>query len=442
MKPHKIPLYVLVIAALTLSAHARQWTLQQCIDTALVHNKNLQISRNNVLLGNQKYQAAIANLIPKVTAHADYRYYTDQPYQLMPMSVFGGPPGKFKEAQFGVPHNINANMQIAIPLYNPQTYGAIQTAAVASEITVLQNRKTAEQVIVEITNLYYNLQILLHQLVFIDSNLVNTTKLLKNMQLLKEQLMAKETDVSKVLLQIEQLTTQRDIVTNKHEQVLNLLKLTLGISSDQSIQIEETIGFQNSNEYVNLPSVDIRIAETQKRLLTSELSTLKYSRLPSLSLYGSYGTTGFGYDKEPNEFLDFYPVGFVGLQLSYPFFNGTVTHRKINEKKLEINNSELQISVLSEQRAMLIENAKQHRIVALQSIETIKAQTKLAQTIYDQTVLQQNQGVANLTDVLLSDNSLRETQQAYISAVIDYLTADLELKKLSGNIPQERMEKQ
>jgi outer membrane protein TolC len=58
----------------------------------------------------------------------------------------------------------------------------------------------------------------------------------------------------------------------------------------------------------------------------------------------------------------------------------------------------------------------------------------LAQTIYEQTILQQKQGTASLTDVLLADNALREAQQTYLSAVIDYLKADLELKKLTGNI--------
>jgi len=35
---------------------------------------------------------------------------------------------------------------------------------------------------------------------------------------------------------------------------------------------------------------------------------------------------------------------------------------------------------------------------------------------------------------LLADNALREAQQTYINAVIEYLKADLELKKLTGNI--------
>ncbi len=416
------------------STQAQVWTLQQCIDTAQVYNKALTISRNNVAIGQQRKMEAKANLIPKISANADYKYFTDLPTQLMPASVFGGPAGTFKETQFGVPHNINANLQLTMPLYNPQVFGAIQTAKIATELNDLQLQKTEEQIYFDISNLYYNGQLLLRQLSFIDSNIVNTSKLLKNMQLLKEQLMAKGTDVSKVQLQKEQLETQKESVSSKYEQVMNALKFAMGIFLDQIMQIEQEIPYKKSNEYSSTPAIDIRLANTQSKLLLSELNTLKKSKLPSVSLFGTYGKTGFGYDKKPNDFLKFYPIGFAGVQISYPLFNGTVTQRKITQKKLEIKNSELQVQLVTEQNAMQTNNAKRQLAVAQKSIETNTSQIKLAQTIYEQTVLQQKQGMASLTDVLLADTGLREAQQNYLSAVVDYLKADLELKKLTNQI--------
>lgn len=434
---HKqIPILFLLVVG-TQTVQAQTWSLQQCIDTAQVHNKNLQMSRNTIAIGEQREKEAKANLIPKVTANADYKYFTNLPYQLMPLSTFNptAPEGKFKEAQFGVPHNINANLQLSMPLYNPQVYGAIQTTKIAAELTELQYQKTEEQIFFEISNLYYNAQILHHQLAFIDSNLLNAERLLKNMQLLNEQLLAKGTDVSKVKLQVSQLSTQKENISSKYEQVLNALKFKMGVSIEQNVQIEPNIQYQNTNEYTPSSTLDIRILKTQNRILSSELSTLKKSKfLPSLNLFANYGTTGFGYDKQPNEFLNFYPISFAGIQLSYPLFNGTVTQRKINQKKLELQNNELQFALITEQNNMQIENAKLQRTIAKKSVETTTEQIKLAKTIYDQTVLQQKQGIANLTDVLLADNALREAQQTYLNAIIDYLKADLELKKITGNI--------
>ncbi|MBN9299101.1 MAG: TolC family protein [Filimonas sp.] len=413
------------------------WTLKQCTDTAQVYNKTLQINRNHISISEQREKEAKANLIPKVTANADYKYFMELPTQLMPMNALNpqAPEGQFRDLQFGVPHNINANVQLAMPLYNPHVYGVIENTKIANKLTLLQFQKSEEQVLYDITMLYYNAQILKHQLDFLESNMLNTQKLLKNMELLKKQLLAKGTDVSKVKLQTEQLNTQRENVHNKYISILNALKLNIGIPLERNItvvsEIEQRALTKNNVENI----LDLKIIQTQNKLLNSELSTLNKSRfLPSLNLIASYGTTGFGYDKTPNDFLKFYPIGFAGLQLTYPLFNGTVTQRKINQKKLEISNNELQAQLIGDKNKMETENALRQRTIAQQTVINTENQITLAQSIYEQTILQQKQGTATLTDVLLADNTLREAQQNYLSAVIDYLKADLELKKLAGTI--------
>jgi len=432
------PIFILLIIFGWNTVQAQEvWTLKQCIDTAQVYNKTLQISKNNISISEQKKKEAQANLIPKVTANADYKYFMELPTQLMPMNALNpqAPEGQFRNLQFGVPHNINANVQLAMPLYNPQVYGAIANTKIANELTQLQFQKSEEQVLYDITTLYYNAQILKHQIDFLESNLINTQKLLKNMELLKEQLLAKGTDVSKVKLQAEQLATQREIVHDKFISIVNALKLNIGIPLEQNItintQIEQQILVENNTANI----LDLKIIQTQNKLLNSEMSTLNKSRfLPSLNLVASYGTTGFGYDKKPNDFLKFYPVSFAGIQFSYPLFNGTVTQRKINQKKLEINNNELQTQLISDKNKMEIENAVRQRNTAKSTITNTENQIALAKDIYEKTVLQQKQGTATLTDVLLADNALREAQQNYLSAVVDYLKADLEIKKLTGSI--------
>ncbi len=413
------------------------WTLKKCIDTTQVHNKNLQINRNNISISEQKKMEAKANLIPKITVNADYKYFMELPTQLMPMNALNpqAPEGQFRDLQFGVPHNINANVQLAMPLYNPQIYGAIENTKIANELTQLQYQKTEEQVLFDITTLYYNAQIVKHQLDFMDSNLINSNRLLQNMELLKSQLLAKGSDVNKVKLQTEQLVTQRENVYSKYLQVLNALKMNMGISLELNITVVTEIFQPTLTNNSSRNSLDLQLINIQNKLLTNELKILNRSRyLPSLNLIASYGTTGFGYDKTPNDFLKFYPIGFAGLQLSYPLFNGTVTLRKINQKKLEINNNELQTQLISDKNEMEIENVIRKRTIAQNTIINTENQIGLAKSIYEQTILQQKQGTASLADVLLADNALREAQQNYLNAIIDFLKADLEFKKLTGTI--------
>jgi OMF family outer membrane factor len=434
---HKLIIFLFPLVLGIEIATAQVWTLNQCIDTALVHNNSLESGRNSILISIEREKEARANLLPKVTANADYKYFTNLPYQLLPLSALNptAPEGEFRAAQFGVPHNVNANLQIAVPLYNAEINGAIRNTKLASQLSELKYQKSEEEVYFEITNLYYNAKILIHQLKYVEGNLKNTKKLLANLQSLKEEKLAIGTDVDKVKLQLSQLTNQRENIQYKYEQVLNALKFTMGVSLALELEIESEIKFQKNLQEESRIILDFEIAKTQEQLLQSELNTLNQSRfIPNVNLIGSYGTTGFGYDQSPNEFLEFYPMGFVGLQISYSIVNKGVTKRKLNQKHFELQNNALQQEQIKDANTMKIENAQMQKEMAQKSVVTTEEQIVLAQRIYNESLLQKDQGLVNLTEVLLAENELRKAQQANLTAIVDYFKANLELKKVRGNI--------
>jgi OMF family outer membrane factor len=83
---------------------------------------------------------------------------------------------------------------------------------------------------------------------------------------------------------------------------------------------------------------------------------------------------------------------------------------------------------------MQSQNAVIQKSVTLGLVESNNKQIEQAQKIYNQSVIQLKEGVANLTELLLADNALREAQNNYLTSIIDYMKADLELKKIKGNI--------
>lgn len=437
---HKLLLITLLFSTGVSVSAQEEWPLDKCIDSALVYNKGIQIDRNKMAISDEKNAEVTSNLYPKIMANMEYKYFFDLPRQLMPLSVFNPqvPEGQFKAAQFGVPHNINANVFLSMPLYNPQVYGAVGNTEIAQQVTKLKYQKTKEDVVYDITIIYYNAQIVLNQLEFVSSDLSNAETLLAVTKLLHEQLLVKGTDVSKAELQKQILQTQKDKLESKYEEITNALKFAIGISDNRKIEVEVNIAQEIKSKIVKQENLDLKLVKAQKELLSNELSTLQKSRyLPNLNLVASYGTTGFGYDKSPNEFLDFYPVSFAGLQLSVPLFDGTTTQRKIEQKKLEIENNKLQTKLVSDKNEMEIGNFERQKTIAAKSIMDTENQIDLANTIYENTQLMQKKGTASITEVLLADNSLRESQQNYINAIIDYLKADLKLRKLSGKIHSE-----
>jgi OMF family outer membrane factor len=351
----------------------------------------------------------------------------------MPAAAFGGPAGTYKEVQFGVPQSLNANLQLAVPIYNSMALSAVKSTRLAVELSEIQQTKTDEDVVLEVTNAYYNAQILLTRIAFLDSNIINTDKLLKTTILLYQQQIVKGTDADRLKLQIEQISTQRSTVESQYKQVLNALKFLMGKPISDSIEVVTTGKSIAPPIFQSRITTDILLIDKKIEFNHSELSGLKNMRLPSLSAYGVYGTTGFGTTGD-NSFFNFHPISYVGAQLSVPLFNGRVTQHKIVGKKLEIEKSTIQKELISEKSKLDLINAEMQYSLANRNISLITSQTELAKKIYDNTVLQNQQGLASITDLLMADNGLRETQQNYIEALINLRRAELEYKRVTGNL--------
>lgn len=433
---HKQLIFPVLIFLLSfpVNAQEKEWSLEECIDTAFVRNKNLLIAQNQLEIAELRNQEAKANLIPKLMVQGDYKYFSDLPYQLLPNVAFGGIEGTYKEIQFGVPHNIGASLSFKMPIYDPQIMGSIQVSETYQELSLLQQSKTKEQVYLEISGLYYNAQILKNRLDFLRKNLINSQRLHKNTELLYDQKLAMRTDLDKVTLQIQQLEMQVFQAESQYNTILKGLKFAMGLPLDTELEIPTAIAQVEETNWETKSTLDYQIQESRYKIVNHELRTLKNSRIPSLSLLGNYGATGFGYTGDPEAFLDFYRVSFVGAQVSFPLFNGTVTQKKIRQKEIELATSQVQKDLVADQTLLQTQTALMQQSVSARQLETSKSQIELAESVYNRTLLQQQEKMASLTEVLLADNALRDSQQQYLNAMVDYLKATLELKKSSGNI--------
>ncbi len=422
-----------IILITNVTVRAQTLTLEQCIGTALQYNRNIKLSEQDIYLATEKNKETRGNLIPKIVGLTDYRYYTDLPYQIMPAAAFGGEAGTYKEVQFGVPQSLNANLQVTVPIYNPTALGAVKNTRIAAELSELQKIKTEEDVVMEVSNAYYNAQILLNQMSFLNSNMMNTRELVQTTILLHQQQLAKGTDVDRLQLQLEQITNQRNTVSSQQHQVLNSLNFLMGKPISDSIQVlinEKATVVMN---YKSQLTTVLLLIDKKNEVNTSELRALRNSILPTLGLYGVYGTTGFG-TTGSNSFFNFHPIGYVGAQLSVPIFNGLITKHRIAQKRIDIQKTNIQKELVAEKSKLDMINAEMQYTLASQNMVTVGSQINLAKKIYDNTVLQNKLGMASITDLILADNSLRDAQQNYIIALVSLRKSELEYKRVTGNL--------
>ena len=84
LKTNSIIVILIILSLFNNQVMGQVWSLNKCIDTAQLNNKQLAISRTSIIISEQKQEEVKASLIPKVAMNGDYKYYTNLPYQLMP----------------------------------------------------------------------------------------------------------------------------------------------------------------------------------------------------------------------------------------------------------------------------------------------------------------------------------------------------------------------
>lgn len=427
-------LALLIFLSFTELHAQNNWSLQQCIDSALVNNGIIRSAEATLQSAQARTAESRSQLLPKINVQGDYRYYNELPVQLMPLSVFNGPPEQFKTAQFGVPNNISAGVSLNVPLYNATVLQGINIAEAGVENVKAQNNKTRETLIYDITLLYYDAQLLSQRLAVLDSNITNLEKLSVKTSIAVTQKTARQTDLSRIELQILQLKTQRKELNYSLIQIISLLRLQMGIQ-DGTLFIISPLNFTAGKEnYDPRPSSEAKITEAQYNFLKQEMIGVRRMYLPAVSLYGYYGTNGYGFNGTTNDFLNFYPVSFAGIQITYPLFTGFNTRRKYNTRKFETESVRYRLDYINASDRIRTENAALKRESAYNWYVASQQQLNLAISIYNQTLLQHSEGTASMSDLLLADNSLRDARMNLADAQIRILKADLELKKISGNI--------
>jgi outer membrane protein len=83
---------------------------------------------------------------------------------------------------------------------------------------------------------------------------------------------------------------------------------------------------------------------------------------------------------------------------------------------------------------MAYENAKIQLRNSLATINAQKQNAELADEIYRSTQNNYNNGLANLTDLLDTENALTQAQNSYNQALLNYKIAEIQLIKSNGNI--------
>ncbi|WP_421945072.1 TolC family protein [Pedobacter sp.] len=435
-----VKLMLLLIIGITLPnllAAQQRITLKEALTYALQNNIKVRKSKLDIEGGRYKVEEVRAQALPQITGNAGLTY---NPIIGQLVANFGGQTQAIK---LGQNWNSTAGVQLSQQLFNQQVFTGLQAARSSEEYYNLTSQLTEEQIIELVANNYYQVLVNRQQLNVIDTNIKNVKTVEKVISNQFKNGLARKIDVDRITVNLTNLNTQRDQVVNAITQLENQLKFSMGMPVSNPIELPAAELTQVTQLPVFTDSVDlanrteIKLLNNQDKLLSLQRKAYLAEYYPSLSLTGNYtySSQSDGFDfLSSNAAAIGYGASAIGLTLRVPIFNGFLTRSKVRQANVDILKAKEDRKENVNGLNLAYENAKIQLRNNLNTINLQRKNVELAEEIYKSTQNNYNNGLATLTDLLDTENSLTSSQNSYTQALLNYKIAEIQLIKSNGNI--------
>ena len=126
-------------------------TLEDCLKIGIENNLSLQSKRKEIQKGKYGISENRAKLLPQINGFANYNDNIDPPVSVTDGSAYGNPYNVTQTLQY----NANFGLQLQIPLYNQTLYTTLSIAKTMDEMNRLSYEKAREDLILQISQMYY-----------------------------------------------------------------------------------------------------------------------------------------------------------------------------------------------------------------------------------------------------------------------------------------------
>ena len=412
-------------------------TLEECLRLGIENNLSLESSRNEIRKGEHTLGENRAKLLPQINAVAGFNDNFNPPVSVTDGSAYGNPYNVTKTLQY----NASAGIQLQMPLYNQTVYTAVDIARTMNELNRLSYEKAREDLILQISKMYYLSQNTAEQIALIKENISRLNELSSITQAFYDNGMAMEVDMKRVNINLENQRVQYDNAQSMLTQQLNLLKYVIDYPADKEIALTP-VDTENTTS-VSLTGLDnnqyeLQLLQSKQKLAEQQRKMIGQGYIPSLSLTGSWMYSAYT-DKAKNWFHSgpsnhWYNSSGIGLTLRIPIFDGLDKRAKMKKAKIEIENSKLSYENALKNMQTQYLNATNELMNSQRNFRKQKDNYLLAEDVYQVTTDRYREGIASMTEVLQDEMRMSEAQNNYINAHYNYQVTNLSLLKLTGQL--------
>ncbi len=408
----------------------QQPTLQNCVQYALKHYPLIQQAYLDEAITEHQIRSRLAEWYPQINLAANYQ----NNFQLA-QTYFNGSfvaSGTYNSSFVGLGGTQN--------IFNRDVLLASRSA---KDVRTQVKQTTASDkidVVVNVSKAFYDVLLTKKQIDLLDEDITRLARSVKDAYNQYQGGIVDKTDYKQATISLNNSKAERKSDEELLKAKLVYLKQQMGYIGNNtldlvydSMQMEKDV-LIDTNQAVNFSNrIEYQLLETQKRLQQENLQYNKWSYLPAVSAFGNYNLFYFSntFSKLYNQD---YPNSYVGLQLSFPIFQGGQRVHNIKAAELQVKRVDWDIeflkSTINTQYAQALSNYKGY----LNDYYTLRENLDLAREVYNTVQLQYRAGIKAYLDVITAETSLRSAQSNYTNALYQVLSSKLDVQKALGNI--------
>lgn len=412
-----------LVQAQTTPNEPQSLTLEQAVNFAVEHNKELQASQMNIELRNKMVTEAISQGLPQVNGTVNYS--TNFGYE----TSLGGGTFKMKDQS-------NAGVSVSQLLFSGQWILGIQTSKIAKKIAAQQVDLTELDIKETVYNSYYTVLVSERLMGIVKQNLENMNEILMHTDNMYKAGTAEITDVDQIRITVSQLKNSLLAMQRTVDVNYNLLRLQLGVQAGTPLQLTDPLEkFLEEGSFLKLAiqKFDIsqnsqyQLMETQEELQKKMVGLKKWAYAPDISASYSYQ-----YQLKKGGFMNI--PNSASVTMNIPIFSGLQRKAQLDQEKITLEQTTLNKSLLEDQLNLQEEQYKFALKNALEDYSLQRENIGVAKKVLENYQHKYNAGVVSSLDMTQANNNYLTAENNYTSACLTLLQAQTQLEKLYNNL--------
>lgn len=420
----------------------RELSLQSAQEYAIQNSYDIRRSELDIQAAQKKVKETLLTGFPQVNSNISYLNNLELATVLIPDFIGGNYDEKIP-VQFGTQHNANVNFTLNQLVFNGSYIVGLRTSRIFRQLADQNYERTRLNTLETVTNTYYLILVAEETERVLLSNITNLKKTHFEIRERYKEGFVAETDADLVQISVTTLKNSLQTVVRQKEVAYKLLKFQMGLDLSEQIVLTDKledilqqidISEARNAEFDLLQNIDYKLLETQEKLSEMALKNERAQYFPTVSAFYSFQWNAF---RDAFTFLNFEERWFrtqvLGLNISIPVFRSGAQRAKVAQASIALEQARTARIQASQGLTVEAASARSALDSAYENYLNTKENMKLAEKVYDVTLIKYNEGVASSLDLTQAHDKYLMAQSDYIQAMSGLLTAKNKLDRLNDN---------